>query len=63
MSNPKEQSRAALLRKIERLEKLVHEMHEEQQRSRRHVYELLAEKVDLQMRNQQAMRLLSGEDV
>lgn len=62
MSEPKKPTYSALLRKIERLERLVQEMHEEQQRSRRHVYELMAEKVDYKTRAEQAVRLLTGED-
>jgi putative hemolysin len=62
MTDPKKPTYAALLRKIERLEKLVQEMHAEQQRARSHVYDLMTEKVDYKMRAEQAVRLLTGED-
>jgi putative hemolysin len=62
MTTPKKPTYAALLRKIERLEKLVQEMHAEQQRARSHVYDLMAENVDYKMRAEQAVRLLTGED-
>lgn len=52
----------ALLRKIERLEALVQEAHHEQQKARHAYTDQLHELVDLKMRNEQAQRLLSGQD-
>ena len=52
----------ALLRKIERLEALVQKARHEQQKARHAYMDQLHELVDLKMRNEQAQRLLSGQD-
>ena len=56
-------SPAALKRKIERLETLVLVLTSEKQTAQRAGNSYLHDLVDYKIRNQQAMKLLNGEDV
>lgn len=60
---PKKPTIAALQRKIERLQAQVEQLKAAHDQAMRHYGDMLAESVDWQMRNQQAVRLLQGEDV